>query len=200
MKRIAFSFILTLTHMIGAHAGEKDGVKTPPPGFVSLFNGKDLTGWKDADKGAWTIENGTIHCTGKEGKNLATAKNYKDFELFIDWKITAKGDSGIYLRGQPQVKIWSNKVGSGGLSNNKPKSDGQEPLYVADKKPGEWNHMYVKLVGTKVSVVLNGKIVVDNAVFLDGKLPADGPIELQVHSTPLWFRNVFVREIPTEKK
>jgi len=200
MKRVALPFLLALTFAVGAHAGEKDGVKTPPPGFGSLFNGKDLTGWKDADKSAWTVENGTIHFTGKGSMNLATAKNYKDFELFVDWKITVKGDSGIYLRGQPQVQIWDDKIGSGGLYNNKPKSDGQQPLYVADKKPGEWNTMYVKMVGAKVSVVLNGKIVVDNAVFLDGKVPADGPIELQVHGTPLWFRNVFVREITADKK
>jgi hypothetical protein len=200
MKRLLLPFLLALTLMVRADAGEKDGVKTPPPGFVALFNGKDLTGWKDADKDAWKVEDGTIHFTGKGGKNLATAKSYKDFELWVDWKITAKGDSGIYLRGQPQVQIWDDKAGSGGLYNNKPKSDGQQPLYVADKKPGIWNSMYIKMIGTKVSVVLNGKIVVDNAVFLDGKVPAEGPIELQVHGTPLWFRNVFVREIPAEKK
>ena len=54
--------------------------------------------------------------------------------------------------------------------------------------------------GAKVTVVLNGVIVVDNAIFLQGKIPAEGPIELQVHGTPLWFRNVFVREITAEKK
>lgn len=197
MKRILSLFAFTGLLFTGAHAGEKDAPKDPPPGFSALFNGKDLSNWKNADPG-WKADNGVIQFDGnKSAKNLATTKNYKDFELWVDWKIEKGGDSGIYLRGQPQVQIWDNakEGGSGGLYNNKPKSDGQKPFEVKDKKPGEWNNMYIKMVGTKVSVVLNGTIVVDNAVFLDGKIPADGPIELQVHGTPLWFRNVFVREL-----
>src|SRR5438876_21785 len=80
------------------------------------------------------------------------------------------------------------KEGSGGLWNNPPKSPGQVPLEVADNKPGEWNTFYIKMVGRKVTVKLNGKLVVDDAEFLPGsKVPAEGPIELQVHGTPLWF-------------
>ena len=202
MKRMLLPFLLAGSFLVGADAGEKDaGIKEPPPGFTSLFNGKDLAAWKNADKQPeWKVEDGLIHYTGKAGKNLASAKNYKDFEMWVDWKITKGGDSGIYLRGKPQVQIWDNKEGFGGLYNNPPKSDGREPLHVADKKPGEWNNMYVKMVGTKVTVVLNGKIVVDNAVFLQGKIPPEGPIELQVHGSPLWFRNVFVRELTTDQK
>jgi hypothetical protein len=192
--------------VVDANAGDKGGIKEPPPGFASLFNGKDLSAWKNADKQPeWLVENGLIHYTGKGGKNLATAKNYKDFEMWVDWKITKGGDSGIYLRGQPQVQIWDNEEGSGGLWNNPAKSDGKVPLYTGkkdrkDKKVGEWNTFYIKMVGTKVTVALNDAIVVDNAVFLQGKIPAEGPIELQQHGTPLWFRNVFVREITAEKK
>ena len=201
MKRIVLLMVLSLTLLVGVDAGEKDKVKESPPGATSLFNGKDLAAWKDADKQPeWKVEDGSIHYTGKGGKNLGTAKNYKDFEFWVEWKITKGGDSGIYLRGQPQVQIWDNKEGSGGLWNNPAKSDGKEPLEVKDKKVGEWNKMYIKMIGTKVTVVLNGAIVVDNAVFLQGKIPADGPIELQVHGTPLWFRNVYVREIVPEKK
>jgi hypothetical protein len=206
MKRMLLPFFLAGLVLVGADAGEKGGgAKAPPTGFTSLFNGKDLTAWKNADKQPeWTVENGLIHYTGKGGKNLATAKNYKDFEMWVDWKITKDGDSGIYLRGQPQVQIWDNPEGSGGLWNNPPKSDGKVPLYTGkerkDKKVGEWNTFYIKMVGAKVTVALNNVIVVDNALFLDGKIPAEGPIELQVHGTPLWFRNVFVREIVTDKK
>ncbi len=202
MKRILLPFVLAGSLLVGADAGEKDkGTKEPPAGFASLFNGKDLTAWKNPDKQPeWKAENGLIHYTGKGGANLKTAKNYKDFEMWVDWKITKGGDSGIYLRGQPQVQIWDNKEGSGGLWNNPAKSDGKEPLEVKDKKVGEWNTFYIKMVGAKVTVVLNGTIVVDNAVFLQGKIPAEGPIELQVHGTPLWFRNVFVREIVADKK
>ncbi|HMF17206.1 MAG TPA: DUF1080 domain-containing protein [Gemmataceae bacterium] len=173
------------------------GARKPPPGFRPLFNGTDLAGWKNADKQAasWKVEEGLLHYTGKGGQNLMTEKNYKDFEMWVDWKITKGGDSGVYLRGRPQVQIWDNPEGSGGLWNNPKDSPGKVPLVVADKKPGMWNTFYIKMVGTKVTVKLNGKLVVDNAVMLDGKVPATGPIELQVHGTPLWFKNVFVKEL-----
>jgi hypothetical protein len=211
MKRLWLLFAAPLLFLVSADAGEKTGAKPPPQGFTSLFNGKDLTGWKDGGSG-WKVEDGVIHYDGSKGnKNLATAKNYKNFELWCDWKITKAGDSGIYLRGKPQVQIWDSTVlegnlapdknkGSGGLWNNPPKSDGKEPLVMKDNKIGQWNTFYIKMMGSKVTVVLNGAIVVDNATFLDGKIPEEGPIELQVHGTPLWFRNVFVREIVPEKK
>ena len=113
--------------------------------FVPLFNGKDLTGWqgkvgdppqiskmssaqmKAAQKRAnemarqhWKVRNGTLVYDGK-GASLVTTKKFKDFELRVDWKIQADGDTGIYLRGCPQVQIWdpekngANGVGSGGL-------------------------------------------------------------------------------------
>ena len=104
MKRIA-----TLGLLFGvslAAAGTDGPANKPPAGFTTLFNGKDLSDWKvtKAQAQAWKVENGTIHYTGKGGSNLATAKNYKDFELWVDWKITPKGDSGIYLRGQPRAQ------------------------------------------------------------------------------------------------
>ena len=86
--------------------------------------------------GHWTVKDGVIHYDGK-ADNLQTAKDYGNFELYVDWKIGKKGDSGIYLRGNPQVQIWDNPMGSGGLYNNQknPKS----PLVKADRPVGEWN-------------------------------------------------------------
>src|ERR1700687_5104170 len=80
MKRMLLPFLLAGSLFAGADAGEKDaGTKEPPPGVTSLFNGKDLKSWKNADKQtAWVVEDGLIHYTGKGGANLATAKNYKD--------------------------------------------------------------------------------------------------------------------------
>ena len=101
-------------------------------GFVSLFNGKDLTGWKGlvgnpimrakmsdtalqtaqakADlkmKEDWVVKDGLLNYTGNlRGENLATVKEYGDIEMYIDWRIQEKGDAGIYLRGTPQVQIW----------------------------------------------------------------------------------------------
>lgn len=176
-------------------------------GWVSLFNGKDLTGWKDtAAHGAfWKVEDGVLRYVGKGGKNLATEKNYKDFELYVDWKVEPGCDSGLYLRGQPQVQIWEEKhppslgpggkfIGSGGLYNN-PAKLGQNPLVVADLPAGQWNTFHVRMVCDKVTVKLNDKLVVDNVPMLPGQLPAEGPVELQVHNGQIWFRNLRIREL-----
>lgn len=202
----------------------------PPKGFTSLFDGKDLKGWKggatadprkitpeqqaawDADiPKHWKVEDGEIVSDG-HGPHLVTDKNYGDFELWVDWKLSANGDSGIYLRDLPQVQLWdpTNKEahkhgsdkGSGGLWNNQ-KAD-RWPSEVADKPIGEWNRMYVRMVGDKVTVVLNDKKVVDNVVlenYFDRNLPAfaKGTIQLQTHGSETRFRNVFVREIPAEE-
>lgn len=198
MRRMA-TLVIGAMVLLPAQAG--DETRKPPAGFTSIFDGKELAGWK-ADgniKEYWKVEGGTIHFTGvkKGARNLATAKNYKDFELYVDWKITKGGDSGIYLRGLPQVQIWDNPEGSGGLFNNPEGEPGKKPLVVADKKPGEWNTFYIKMVGDKVTVKLNDKLVVDNSPMRWGKKepPPEGPIELQVHGTPLWFRNIFVKEL-----
>ena len=196
MREPMRTLILTMFTALLAF-GQGTRVRLPNEQWVSLFNGRDLTGWIEIGKEKWNVEAGTIHgqAISREYGYLKTAKNYKDFEMWVDWKITKGGDSGIYLRGQPQVQIWDNKEGSGGLWNNKGGSPGKEPLVVADKAVGEWNTFYIKMVGDKVTVKLNDKLVVDNATMLDGKVPAEGTIELQVHNSPLWFRNIFIKEL-----
>jgi hypothetical protein len=195
---------------------------TPPAGFTALFNGKDLTNWQGliainqraklkpdelAKKQAavnanmlkhWTVKDGVIHYDGKNN-NLQTSKDYGNFELYCDWKIGKKGDSGIYLRGNPQVQIWDNPEGSGGLYNNQ--KNPRKPLVNADKPVGEWNTFHIVMKGDKVTIHLNGKLVVDNTPLENywerGKpLPARGPIELQHHGDPLWFKNIYIKELP----
>jgi hypothetical protein len=218
-------------------AGADDaGPPQPPPGFVALFNGQDLSGWQghiDMNERKlpeekrktlaerrnqrmaeiWSVKDGVIHCTGgRDGVNLQTTKDYKNFELLVDWKIEEKGDSGIYLRGQPQVQIWDSDrlgdnlkddlgKGSGGLWNNPPGTKGKQPTKKADKPVGQWNTFHITVVGDKVTVRLNGEAVVDQGDLVNywekGKPPpAAGPIELQFHGDPLWFRNVYVKELP----
>jgi hypothetical protein len=201
---------------------------TPPPGFAALFNGKDLSGWKGlvaspparakmtpqqlaaAQKKAdermrahWKVEDGALVFDGR-GDSLCTAKDYGDFEMYVDYKILRHGDSGIYLRGSPQVQIWDpedNAEGSGGLYNNE--KNPRKPLKRADKPVGEWNTLRIKMVGEKVSVWVNGELVVDNVVlenYWDRAKPiyTAGQIELQNHGNTLYFKNIYIRELKAE--
>jgi hypothetical protein len=141
-----------------------------------------------------------------KGRSLSTAKDYGDYELYVDWKVPAKGDSGIYLRGTPQIQIWDpsakkngSEVGSGGLYNNQ--KNPSKPLKVADKPLGEWNRFRILMLGEKVHVFLNGEMVVNNVPlenYWDRSKPLIpvGPIELQNHGDTLWFKNIYIREIP----
>jgi hypothetical protein len=214
-------------------AGENDNM--PSPGFTALFNGKDLTNWqglvelpersklspeqlearqKEANEKYlphWTVRNGVLHYDGK-GQSLQSAKDYGNFELYVDWKIKEKGDSGIYLRGNPQVQIWDSDhlrddlaadrgTGSGGLWNNPPGSKGKTPSKKADRPIGEWNTFHIIMKGDLVTVILNGEKVVDEAPLANfwekGKpLPARGPIELQHHGDELWFKNIYIKDLP----
>ena len=174
-------------------------------------HGKDLTNWatdKNREQAAqhWKIIDGAFEYDGK-WRSLRTTKDYANYELWVDWKIPPGGDSGIYVRGKPQVQIWDvtrRKEGSGGLYNNK--KHPRKPLVPADNPPGEWNTFYIKSGDDVVTVKLNGKLVVDNTVLecwpkYDTKLPATGKIELQHHGSKLWFKNIYIKELPpTEEK
>ena len=213
-------FLLS-TLFVGGIALASLAATTDDQGFTSLFNGKDLTGWQGlvelpkrlkmnpaqrqaAQKVAnakylphWTVRNGILHYDGR-GQSLQTARDYRNFELWVDWKIGKKGDSGIYLRGCPQVQIWDNPVGSGGLYNNK--KHPSNPTKVADK-PVQWNTFHIIMQGDNVTVFLNGERVVDNVVLENywdrsKPVPETGPIELQHHGDELWFKNIYVKELP----
>jgi hypothetical protein len=230
---------LTLAAVLAlAGAGAADdragpGDNTPPPGFTALFNGKDLTGWQglvelplrsklspgelarrqqEANRKYlphWKVKDGILAYDGK-GQSLQTAKDHGNFELYVDWKIQKGGDSGIYLRGNPQVQVWDSDTtpgargpdrgsGSGGLWNNK--NHPNRPLKTADRPVGQWNTFHIIMKGDRVTVFLNGEKVVDDTPLENywerGKpLPARGPIELQHHGDRLWFKNIYIRELP----
>jgi hypothetical protein len=121
----------------------------------------------------WKVENGELVNDGK-GLYLTTDKDYGDFEFWVEYKALPKGDSGIYLRGIPQVQIWDpneedpqglgRALGSGGLWNNSKGAPGKDPSKKMDKPLGEWNQFKITMIGERVTVVFNGETVVDNAV------------------------------------
>jgi hypothetical protein len=211
----------------------------PPAGFVSLFDGKTLSGWVgrqgtyspyeqakltadqlaakrvewNADRDAhWSVDvaKGEIVSDG-HGVHLATARDYADFEMYVDWlMVSPNGDSGVYLRSFPQVQIWdpSNArevangapKGSGALWNDNPDNPGKFPLVKADNPVGQWNTLRVKMVGTRVWIWLNGKQTVDGQVldnYFDRAQPIlpSGPLELQTHGSEIRFRNIFIKEL-----
>ena len=204
---------------------QAEELNQPPEGFVALFNGSDLTGWKgfvgdpkkraamsqaelaDAQATAdlsmrthWSVKNGILIFDGK-GKSLCTAKDYGDFAFYVDWKIKKSGDSGIYLRGSPQVQIWDpalREIGSGGLYNNQ--KHPSQPIVRADNPIGKWNTFFIKMIGERVTVKLNNQLVVDNVVLenyweRDKPIYPTGSIELQSHGNTLYFRNIFIQEL-----
>lgn len=199
-------------------------------GFVSLFNGKDLTGWKglvanpvarakmhpdtltakqakadEVMRKGWIVKDGELVFTG-HGDNLCTVKKYGDFEMYVDWKIEPKGDAGIYLRGSPQVQVWDTsrvdvgaQVGSGGLYNNQ--KNASKPLKLADNAINDWNTFRIIMKADRVTVYLNGELVVDNVVlenYWDRKQPifAMEQLELQAHGTLVAYRDIYVKELP----
>ena len=208
----------------------REGV--PPKDFTAMFDGKSLAGWKGlvedpkrratmtptelanaqvvADKlmrADWKIEGGALVYRGTNFDNLCTVKDFVNFELLADWKIEPDSDSGIYLRGTPQVQIWDpytqpnkggSEVGSGGLYNNK--KSGARPLVVADKPIGEWNRFRIIMAGDIVHVFLNDDLVVNGAAlenYWQPDLPVFpfGPIELQAHQSVVRFKNLYIREL-----
>ena len=239
MKVAAKLFVSTLlvtAMLVGNTKAGEQKLNCPPDGFKAIFNGKDLTGWKGlvgnpktrakmskeeldekqfvADQSMnehWKVVDGVIVFDGK-GKSLCTANNYGDFEMFVDWKIKKAGDSGIYLRGTPQVQIWDTEhkpffkngadKGSGSLWNNK--KNPRFPLVKADNPVGEWNTFRIRMIGERVSIWLNDKLVVDNTILENywepGKsIYAVEQIELQNHGNTLYFRNIYLKEFSRDE-
>ena len=220
-------------------------VNAADDGFKSLFNGKDLSGWygnnhhttanvmkknkeltlekaiadqQEEFKAHWSVDNAELVNDG-HGPYATTADEYGDIEFHIDYKTVAKADSGIYLRGTPQVQIWDTTVeggktgpklraelGSGGLFNNTKGKPGQSPLVLADRAFGEWNEFRILQMGSRTTVYLNGKLVVANAIMENywdktrmTPLPAKGVIHLQTHGGEIRWRNIKARPIGSEE-
>lgn len=211
----------------------------PPEGFRAIFNGQNLDGWhgfnpheatgldgaeretnlaeqREAFARHWSIANGELVNDGT-GPYATTNDEYGDVELLLDYKTVPGADSGIYLRGAPQVQIWDwnqdfnpqhptrrPHLGSGGLFNNTPGTLGRDPILRADNPLGTWNQFRIRQIGARTWVWLNGRPVVIGAVMENywdraKPLPASGPIMLQTHGGEIRWRNIFVRDIDPQE-
>ena len=231
--RILFLGVLTLLLALPHGPGLASSV---PSGFTAIFNGKDLTGWhgrghvdprsvwalspaaQEAQRAKdrpefekhWRVEGGDLVNDG-DGPYATTDREFGDVELRLEYRTVAKADSGIYLRGNPQVQIWDTteaggkwdrgaQFGSGGLFNNSTGAPGRDPLVKADRAFGQWNSLRIIQVGERTWVWLNDQPVVDGARmenFWDRALPLwpKGPIQLQTHGGEIRWRNIIARDI-----
>ena len=180
---------------------------------ISLFNGKDLTGWRAHEPEkvmGWSVKDGLlVNTTPKTDfsatgayANLRTDAVFEDFWLHIEFNIGEARNSGVYLRGMYEAQVvdkdsWmQGKQGVGAIF-------GQiEPTKMAGKKGGEWQTYDLTLVDRHVTVVLNGEKVIDNqpvagptggAVFTDPTQP--GPIHLQGDHTSVQYRDIYLAPV-----
>jgi hypothetical protein len=250
MKSNRLIFAALLVSII-SYAQDTEQMKNVPEGFVSLFNGQDFNNWitPEGDNGHWKIIDGVIdydaESEAKGDKSLWSEKVYKDFILYVDWRIketpwknprvpiilpsglhkldengkqiqtvVPDSDSGILMRGKRgfQANIWCWPVGSGevyGYRMNEAMPPevrrGVTPKINADHNIGEWNTFMITLIKDRLTVVLNGQTVIENAWLPD--VPEEGPIGLQHHgdkndngeweSPPalVQFRNIYIKEL-----
>lgn len=233
--KLTIMAVTLFSAMLILNAGEMN----PPNGFRALFNGEDLAGWyglnphsiekldgekrdealkkmRDEFASHWRVENGELVNDG-QGAYAATDEMLGDIELLLEYKTVAKADSGIYLRGTPQVQIWDKNqvfdpkrpdrkphLGSGGLFNNTPNTLGRDPARLMDKPFGQWNKFRIIQIGARTWVWLNESPVVEGAVmenYWNRKLPLPdtGPVMLQTHGGEIRWRNIFVRSIGSDE-
>lgn len=188
-----------LCKLSGIRAPELPYVKNPVWGKpIVLFNGKDLNGWKPMGVNQWIVESGVLK-SPKPGSNLISIQEFMDFKLHIEFRYPKHGNSGVYLRGRYEVQIADSK-------GKIPANDQfgsifgfLEPNEMVALEPSEWQRYDITLIGRRVTVKANGKIIIN-----DQRIPAitggainsnelePGPFMLQGDHTPVEYRNIVV--------
>ncbi len=165
---------------------------------ITLFNGKDLKGWKAMGLNQWIVENGVLRSL-KSGSNLMSEQNFTDFKLHVEFRYEKGSNSGVYLRGRYEVQIeddkgkepWKGYLGAvyGFLT----------PNVMAAKAAGEWQTYDITLVGRMITVVANGITIISNQEIpgitggaIDNKESEPGPLMFQGDHGPIDFRNIII--------
>jgi hypothetical protein len=169
---------------------------------ASLFNGKDLSGWRPSDPNAtatWKVENGTLVSPG-HGPELITDAKFENFKLHVEFNCAPKSNSGIYLRGRYEVQIEDDPVPEGPTMRTGGVYGFLAPLPEQPRRPGEWQTYDITLVGRVVTVVQNGQTIIDKQEIpgitggaLDSHEGLPGPIYLQgSEDGHVAFRNITI--------
>lgn len=215
MRRAAL-IALTLPALFLFSPTRADDTK-PPEGFTALFNGTDLTGWKATGKmDVWGAEKGVIHVDKGGGGWLLTEKEFGDFELRVEYKMSKGANSGVALRtprdGDPayvgmEIQLIDDEGWPGKLADYQHTGSVYDvvPAAKTNNKPvGEWNAMRIVCKGPKVSIEVNGAKVVDanlddhkekKAKSHPGITREKGHLGFQSYNTRVEFRNVFIKPL-----
>jgi hypothetical protein len=180
---------------------------------IRLFNGRDLTGWRLSNpqkKNGWRVEDGVLvnetpktdfGAYGDYG-NLCTVREFEDFRLIIEYNVAAGANSGVYLRGMYEAQVVDRDSRMQGISGPGAIFGRITPTENAGKPGGQWNRYELTLVDRHITVVLNGKKVIDNQPIegcTGGGLSADdtapGPIFLQGDHTSVQYRNITLHPV-----
>jgi len=179
-------------------------------GFLSLFNGKDLSGWKVVGDECWSVEEGKIVCAGQGGGWLRSVYAYENFVFRLEYKISPGGNSGVFfrapsesepLRGGMEVQILDCYGQEPNAHNAGAIYDAIAPRVNAARPAEEWNQMEVACLGRQVRVVLNGQVVIEANLDNETKLrdrAASGYVGLQNHGNRVEFRNLRLAELDFE--
>jgi type 1 glutamine amidotransferase len=196
---------------LGIEKGETKPLPPPPPvtkqekqeGFIPLFDGVSLKGWHCRVEGRtpWTVQHGML-VMGDGGSDLISDQKFQDFIIRYEYMIPKGGNSGVYLRGRYEIQILDD-------FGNEPSPHGNGAIYgkiapstMASKPAGEWQTVEAKLIGNRVTVILNGIKVIDNQPIdgptggaLDDKIDQPGPIMLQGDHGPVAYRNIRIKPL-----
>jgi len=188
-------------------------------GFVALFNGKDLSGWQGIGGGTnnWKVKDGILSCTGEKGSQwIATKKEFANFDLRLEYKIPTDGNSGVFIRAPKEGNPWVTGLEIQVLDDYGPKWKDLKPnqftaaIYAVQppskrvtKKAGEWQTLRIRCTGSKCRVLVNGKQVIkadltklaQKVKSVPGLKRTGGFIGLQNHSSPVYYRNIRIKEL-----
>jgi hypothetical protein len=167
---------------------------------ITLFNGKDFTGWRFSDPAhakSWTIESGTLVSNGHGAEIITTAK-FQDFRLHLEFECGPKSNSGVYLRGRYEVQVETDSADEPPSHHTGGVYGFLDPTPEQPRRPGVWQTFDITLLGRTVTIVQNGKTIIDHKEIpgitggaLDSHEGLPGPLYLQgSEEGRVAFRNI----------